>query len=132
MAALERLRRSGPFLLLAGLLVLAGAVGFGIGYLDREKDPGPELTRGEAFVQARERTVREVAREMARRGFDDGRRSGRSHGIIAGGMAAESAATITFREQRASQAQETAASAQSELAAIASGSAPAVPSPGDD
>jgi len=109
-----------------GLLLVAGLIGFGIGYLTRSGDSGPDLTREEAFAQASEQTRKEVSREMARLGFIDGKRSGRSHGIIAGGMAAESAVTIEFREQRAAAAQNQAAEAQAELAGI-SGSPPPIP-----
>lgn len=108
------------------LLVVAAVGGFGIGYLTRPGDSGPDLTQEEAFAQAREQAIKETTREMARRGFDAGRRSGRSHGIIAGGMAAESAVTIVVRDQAASAAQSDAASAQSELAGMA-GSAPPIP-----
>lgn len=109
------------------LLVLSGAVGFGAGYLTRGGDSGPALSQEEAFSQTRKQTEAEVSREMARRGFIDGKRSGRSHGIIAGGMAAESAVTIVVREQAASEAQSAAASAQSELAGMTSAPPPPTP-----
>ena len=125
-------KRSRPWVLpaLAGvaLLLVAGGAGFGIGYATRSGDSGPDLTGREAFVQAREQALKEISREMARRGFDAGRKSGRSHGIIAGGMAAESAVTIIVREQQTAAAQEAAASAQSELAGMA-GSPPPIPTP---
>ncbi len=113
------------------LLLFAGAAGFGAGYLAREGGSGPDQTAEEAFAQARERAEAEVSREMARRGFIDGKRSGRSHGIIAGGMAAESAVTIVVREQAASEAQAAAASVQSELAGMTAAPAPPTPEPGD-
>lgn len=115
-----------PVLAVVLFLLFAAAAGFGVGYLTTPGDSGPDLTREEAFAQAREQAIRETTREMARRGFDAGRRSGRSHGIIAGGMAAESAVTIVVREQAASAAQADAASAQSELAGMA-GSPPPIP-----
>ncbi len=120
---------------LAGLVLLlaVGGIGFGIGHLTRSGDSGPDLTQEEAFAQASEKTRQEVSREMARLGFIEGLRSGRSHGIIAGGMAAESAVTIEFREQRAAAAQNQAAAAQAELSGM-SGSAPPIPdfSPGEE
>lgn len=109
------------------VLLLAGGVGFGIGYLTRGGDSGPDLSEAEAFAQTRELTRDEVGKAMARDGFEAGKRSGRSHGIIAGGMAAESAVTIIVREQAASAAQSEAASAQSELAGISSGPPPPTP-----
>lgn len=115
-----------PVLAGSALLLVAAAAGFGIGYLTRSDDSGPDLTREEAFVQYREKAIRDVTRDMARRGFEAGKRSGRSHGIIAGGMAAESAVTIVVRQQEAAEAQTAAASAQSELAGMA-GSAPPIP-----
>jgi hypothetical protein len=117
-----------PVIAGVALLLVAGAAGFGIGYSTRSGDSGPDLTGREAFVQAREQTLKKISREMARRGFDAGRKSGRSHGIIAGGMAAESAVTIIVREQQTAAAQEAAASAQSELAGMA-GSPPPIPTP---
>lgn len=114
-----------PLALLA-LLLIAGAVGYGIGYTARP-DSGSELTPKEALVQARDRTEAEVSREMAARGFAAGKRSGRSHGIIAGGMAAESAVTIKVRQDQAGAAQSDAASAQSELAGMTAAPAPPVP-----
>jgi hypothetical protein len=116
-----------PLAYAAALLVLAGAAGFGAGYLARGGDSGPDLSQEEAFAEARERTEAEVSREMARQGFIDGKRSGRSHGIIAGGMAAESAVTIVVRDQAASEAQSAAASAQSELAGMTSAPPPPTP-----
>jgi hypothetical protein len=115
---------------LAALLAVAG-IGFGIGYLTRPGDSGPDLTAEEAFSQAREQTMKQVSSEMARRGFIDGKRDGRSHGIIAGGMAAESAVTIKFRQERASAAQSEAAEAQSELAGMAAAPAPPTFTPDD-
>lgn len=119
---------------LAGISVIlvAAAAGFGIGYATRSGDPGPDLSRGEAFAQSRRQTMNEVSRTMAKRGFIAGKRSGRSHGIIAGGMRAESAVTILVRQQSASTAQSEAASAQSELAGMAAAPAPPTPSVGDD
>ncbi|MCB0871146.1 MAG: hypothetical protein KDB52_09965 [Solirubrobacterales bacterium] len=130
-----RTRRPWLRVALAGLalLLVAGGLGFGVGYLTRSDDSGPELTGQEAFVQASDRTGREITRAMAERGFVDGKRSGRSHGIIAGGMAAESAVTLEFRQLRAAEAQNQAAEAQSELAGM-SGGAPPIPdfSSGED
>ena len=114
------------------LLLAAAGIGFGIGKTTVSRDPGPDLTRAEAFVQARKKAEKEVSRQMARRGFDAGRRSGHSHGIIAGGMAAESAVTIQFRQQRASVAQSDAAEVQSELAGMTAAPAPPVPTPEPD
>lgn len=112
-----------------GLAVLlsAGAAGFGIGYVTRDRDSGPDLSEAEAFALGREQARKEVGKEMTRDGFEAGKRSGRSHGIIAGGMAAESAVTIVVREQAAATAQSEAASAQSELAGISSGPPPPTP-----
>ena len=115
-----------PALLGFTLLVLAAGIGFGIGYLARPDDSGPDLSRQEAFAQARAKTLKEVSRKMARRGFVAGRRSGHSHGVIAGGMAAESKVTIEVRQQRASAAQSEAAEAQSELAGMTAAPAPPV------
>lgn len=117
-----------PVLAASALILVFAGAGFGIGYLNRPGDSGPELTREEAFALAREQTSDRVSREMARRGFVAGKRAGRSHGIIAGGMAAESAVTVKFRQERATAAQNEAAEVQSELAGM-SGSPPAVPSP---
>jgi len=117
-----------PVLAASALVLVAAAAGFGIGYLDRPGDSGPDLTREEAFALAREQTTSQVSRGMARRGFFAGKRSGRTHGIIAGGMAAESAVAVKFRQERAAAAQNEAAEAQSELAGM-SGSPPPVPSP---
>ncbi len=117
-----------PALACLGVVLVAAGAGFGIGYLTRSDDSGPDLTADEAFAQARDQTEQEVSRDMARRGFIAGKRNGRSHGIIAGGMAAESAVTIRIRQLRASAAQNAAASAQAELAGM-SGGAPAVPTP---
>jgi len=116
-----------PALAVLSVLLAAGAVGFGIGYLSRAGDSGPQLTKEEAFAEARSRTAKAVSREMARRGFEAGRRSGHSHGVIAGGMAAESKVTILVRQQRASVAQSEASSAQTELAGMTA--APAAPTP---
>lgn len=115
---------------LAGLALLAvsAGVGFGIGRATSSEDPGPDLTRDEAFARAREETRSEVARQMRRRGFIAGTRTGRNHGIIAGGMAAESAVTVRVRRMRADEAQNNAASVQSQLAGM-TGGAPAVPGP---
>lgn len=115
-----------PVLAGVGLLLVAGAAGFGVGYATRSGDSGPDLSEREAFVQAREQALKEISREMARRGFDAGRKAGRSHGIIAGGMAAESAVTIIVRDQQTAAAQDAAAAAQSELAGM-SGSPPPIP-----
>ena len=119
--------------LLAGmaLLLVAGGIGFGIGYLNRPTDDGPDLTREEAFTQAREKALNEVSRLMARRGFEAGRRSGHGHGVIAGGMAAESKVTILTRRQRAAAAQSEAAEAQSELAGMTAAPAPPTFTPDD-
>lgn len=113
-----------PVLLLLCALLLAGAIGVAAGYLTRPDDPGPDLTREEAFTQSKEAAREETKRAMARRGFLAGKRDGRNHGIIAGGMAAESKVAIKVRQQRASAAQNEAASAQSELAGISSGPPP--------
>jgi len=113
-----------PALLGFGALLLAAAIGVGAGYLTRPEDPGPDLTREEAFTQSKESTRVDTKRAMARRGFMAGKRDGRNHGIIAGGMAAESRVAIKVRQQRASAAQNEAASAQSELAGISSGPPP--------
>ncbi|MCB0830022.1 MAG: hypothetical protein KDB64_03800 [Solirubrobacterales bacterium] len=113
-----------PVLAGVALLVLAAGFGFGIGYLTRSEDPGPDLTRQEAFIQARDQTMKQVSRKMARRGFEAGRRSGHGHGVIAGGMAAESKVTILVRQQRASSAQSQAADAQSELAGMTAAPSP--------
>jgi len=132
----EKPKKDRPWLrpVLAGLalLLVAAAAGFGIGYATRPGDPGPDLTREEAFTQAREQTRNEVSREMAKRGFLAGKRSGHSHGIIAGGMAAESAVTVVVRQQRADVAQSEAASAQSELAGMTAAPAPPTAPPTDD
>jgi hypothetical protein len=129
MAETERKRPGwlNPALAVVAVLLAAGAVGFGIGYLSRSDDSGPDLTRDEAFAQARSGTAKAVSREMARRGLIAGKRSGHSHGVIAGGMAAESAATIVVRQQRASVAQSQAASAQSELSGMTAAPAPPTP-----
>lgn len=111
------------------LVLVAAGVGFGIGYATKPADAGPQLDGQEAFNRMKEETAKEVRREMVRRGFDAGRRSGRNHGIIAGGMAAESAVTILVREQQAASAQSEAASAQAELAGISAAPAPPVPEP---
>jgi len=115
-----------PVLSGVAALLVAGVAGFGIGYMVHSGDPGPDLTQEEAFIQARERALGEVSRAMAKRGFIAGKRSGRSHGIIAGGMRAESAVAIEFRQLRAAEAQNQAAEAQSELAGMA-GSPPPIP-----
>jgi len=116
-----------PVLLALLILLAAGGAGFGLGYLARPDDRGPELTAGQARIQAEARTRVAVGRRMARRGFDAGRRSGRSHGIIAGGMAAESAVSIQVRQDRAAAALSDAAAAQSELAGMTAAPAPPVP-----
>lgn len=115
-----------PLLAGIGLLLLAVGTGAGIGYLTGPDDPGPDLSREEAFIRAKESTRREIGQEMTRRGYRAGKRSGRSHGIIAGGMAAESAVMILVRQQEAAEAQSDAASAQSELAGMTS-APPALP-----
>ena len=115
---------------LAALVAVAG-IGFGVGYLTRPDDSAPDLTAEEAFSQARKQTMKQISREMARRGFIAGKREGRSHGIIAGGMAAESAVTIKVREERAFAAQSEAAEAQSELAGMTAAPAPPSFSPDD-
>lgn len=114
--------------ILIGVAVLlsAGGAGYGIGYLDRPDDSGPVVSREQAYSEAREQTEAETNREMERRGFNAGRRLGRNHGIIAGGMAAESAVTIIVRQERAAQAQNRAAEAQAELAGMRA--APPIPS----
>ena len=113
-----------PVLVGLAVLLAAGGIGFGIGHFTSARDAGPDLSRDEAFEQARDKTGKEISRKMARLGFVEGRRSGRSHGIIAGGMAAESAVTIEFRKQRAAAAQNQAAQAQAELAGISGGGPP--------
>ncbi|MBN8868998.1 MAG: hypothetical protein J0H66_03850 [Solirubrobacterales bacterium] len=120
-----------PLLAVLAVLVAVAGIGFGIGYLSRPDDSGPDLTAEEAFSQAREEAMKQVSSEMARRGFVEGKRDGRSHGIIAGGMAAESAVTIKFRQERASAAQSEAAEAQSELAGMAAAPAPPTFTPDD-
>lgn len=118
---------SKPVLLGAGLVFLTLAAGFGIGYATRDRSDGPDLTEREAFAQAREAAELEVSRQMARRGFEDGKRSGYRHGLVAGGMAAESDASVIVREQWAGEAQAAAASAQSELAGMTAAPAPPTP-----
>lgn len=115
-----------PALIFAAFLLVVGGAGFGLGYVTKSDDSGPDLTRDEAFAEAKEKTRKEVKRQMARDGFNDGIKTGRSHGIIAGGMAAESAVTVTIREQKASAAWSSAASAQAELAGM-TGAPPAIP-----
>lgn len=105
-------------------LLLAAGTGFGIGYATGSGGSGPDLSEEEAFAEARERTENEVSREMARRGFDAGRRAGRSHGIVAGGMAAESTAAVRVRRQRAAVARSEAATVQGELAELSAGAPP--------
>jgi len=118
-----------PLIASTGLALVAVATGFGVGYMTRSDNSGPDLTRQEAYLQAREQTRLEISRDMARSGFDAGRKSGYTHGMLAGGMAAESAVTIIVREQQTASAQAAAASAQSELAGMAAAPAPPVPSP---
>ncbi|MBN8866419.1 MAG: hypothetical protein J0H98_02595 [Solirubrobacterales bacterium] len=105
-------------------LVVSAGIGFAIGLAAKPGDDGPDLSEKEAFEQTRTRTEEEVSRAMARRGFLAGRRSGHDHGIVAGGMAAESDAAKVILEQRASAAQSEAASAQSELAGMTAAPAP--------
>lgn len=119
-----------PVLAGLALLLVAGGIGYGIGQLDRSGGTGPEMTASEAEDLAREQTLEQISREMTRRGFLAGKRAGHNHGIIAGGMAAESAVTILVRQQAASKAQSAAASARSELAAISA--APAPPAPAEE
>ena len=109
-----------PALIGVGVVLAGAGIGFGIGVAARPADPEPAPSEREAFAAAR----REVGREMARRGFAAGVRDGRTHGIIAGGMAAESDATILIREQRAGEAQAEAASAQAELAGMTAAPSP--------
>lgn len=115
-----------PVLVGVSVILVAAVAGFGIGYATRSSNPGPDLSREEALTQSRQQTMKEVSRAMAKRGFIAGKRSGRSHGIIAGGMRAESAVAIEFRQLRAAEAQNQAAEAQSELAGMA-GSPPPIP-----
>lgn len=121
-----------PLIAGVGLALVAAAAGFGAGYLSRPDDSGPDLTRQEAYLQAKQQARTEIGGEMARRGFDAGRKSGHIHGMIAGGMAAESAVTIIVREQQTAAAQAAAASAQSELAGMVAAPAPPVPAAGED
>lgn len=120
-----------PLLLGLATLLVAAAAGYGIGYLSRPGDSGPDLTADQAFSRARERTIKQTSREMARRGFIEGKRDGRSHGIIAGGMAAESAVTVKVRQERSYAAQSEAAEAQSELAGMTAAPAPPTVAPDD-
>lgn len=119
----RRRGRSGRVAIIFALLFLSGGAGFGIGLLARPTASDPPLTRERAFDRAR----RQVERETARSGLAAGRRSGLNHGIIAGGMAAESDATVEIRELRADAAATEAASAQAELSGMTA--APAVPAP---
>jgi len=116
-----------PVLLGAGLVLLAAGAGFGIGYATRGGSGGPDLSGQEAYEQAREATQKEVSREMARLGFEEGKRTGYRHGLVAGGMAAESDASVVVRERWADQAQAAAAAAQAELAGMTG--APPTPTP---
>ena len=114
-------------LALAGVLIVALGAGFAIGVITRPKDDGPDMTPEQAYAQAKEETEAAVSRTMAERGYLEGRRSGRTHGIIAGGMRAESDASVLVREQYAGEAQAKAAAAQSELAGMTAAPAPPVP-----
>lgn len=113
-----------PVLAGAVLVTVCGGVGFGAGLLSRPDPAAPPLTRELAF----DRTERQVKREMAARGYADGRRTGANHGIIAGGMASESDAKVAIQELRAGEAGAEAAAAQSELSGMTA--APALPSSG--
>lgn len=109
-----------PALLGIALLLVSGGIGFGIGVISASGEPDPISSEREAFLEAR----KEVRREMTRRGYVAGKRSGRSHGIIAGGMAAESDAIVSIREERAGKAQAEASAAQSELSGMTAAPTP--------
>jgi len=130
----DRSRRPRPWLVVVGaaLLLAAGAAGFGIGYATRGGSDGPDLSEQEAYEQARESAEREVTREMARLGYEEGKRSGHRHGLVAGGMAAESDASVIVRERWAGEAQAAAASAQAELAGISAAPPPPTPDVPDE
>ncbi len=117
-----------PALLGVALLLASGGIGFGIGVISASGEPDPIPSEREAFLEAR----KEVRREMTRRGYVAGKRSGRSHGIIAGGMAAESDAIVSIREERAGEAQAEASAAQSELSGMTAAPMPPSPEAVDD